>query len=418
MTRFNIYAPCVKRLESISLQRETGLRFGDNAASFISLAQAATVVPNLKKLAIDMERVENQEYIHWVTSFLSPALLDVELVYCDASGRFGLNSSMVLRLLGNMSSKCPSVRRLSFFPCEGADDYDSETNNQSLDTLASFRLQLSSFRDLRTLESSVLVLSPTILSALGELPHLEKLLLNGNGCEPRIVDLTLSDTSFPALRNLELCDFHWANLRYMSEFAPLLHRLTKLSMRLTYNGHICHYRWDADDERDWPFKLMRGIGKNAPLLTDLTVDFGSVNTCACMSSDWTVALQALPLKRLSLPNAEFDCDWSHFGSALPTLEIFQCNALSFNEISELTQGLPTLRLLELNLIDFDAFGEDGEYGDEEDDDEDDDEESDDNSNGKPTATRTSEKSTAAGFSGADLQLKAGYVGLPTTSQQI
>lgn len=373
----------------------------------MSSAHATTLVPNLEKLGVLISEVDMQEYTHWVTMFLSPRLLDVKLVHYT-SGRLGLDSSTVLGLLETISPRCPSLRRLSFFPLEDTDDYEFETKStivgqQRLDMLASFRLYLSSFRDLRTLESSVLLLRPGVLSALGELPHLETLSVNGNGREPRIVDLTLPGSSFPSLRHLKLSCFHSANLQYMSEFAPLLHRLTKLSMGLVYEDSMRNYSWEVEEEWDWPLKLMRSVAKNAPLLTDLTVDFETVWACACMSSEWLDALQHLRLKRLSLTNAEFGYSWSDFAAALPHLEEFQATGLSFRSISELAKGLPQLRLLVLDSIDLDSFGDDGEYDDENDDD----------SNSESAATRTSQSRTAVGFSAADLQLKAAYVELPT-----
>lgn len=362
-----------------------------------------------------MDNVDTQEYTHWVAMFLSPTLLDVELGYYGASWGLGLDCSTALDLLEEISLRCPSLRRLRFYPREDVNDFEFGTraaivSQQRLDMLASFRLQLSSFRDLRTLESSVLVLRPGILSALGELPHLETLLINGNDREPRILDLTLPVSSFPSLRNLGLWNFHSANLRYLSEFSPLLRQLTKLAMYLTYSCTY-HYRWEVDAEWDWQSKLMLGVAKNAPLLTDLAIDFDLIGAQVCLSSEWADVLQLLPLRRLSIQNAEFERDWSHLALAMPSLEVLQGRCLRFNEIFELARGLPRLRLLELKLIDLESFVKDGEYEEYDNDQEDD-------SNVELAATRTSKKRTAVEFSGADLQLKAVYRGLPATKRRI
>lgn len=421
LTRLNIYAPSIKQL-LITSRREPSYSLGDNAASFISSAQAASLAPNLKKLTVVMDRVDTQEYIRWVTMFLSPRLLDVQFVHFDAKGTFGLSSWTVLVLLVNLSLKCPSLQRLDFCLSDDNDDYEFETRStlvsqQRLDMLASFRLQLSSFCDLRTLESSILALRPGILSALGELPHLETLSIKGDAREPRILDLTLPDSSFPALRNLELWRLHWANLRYMSEFAPLLHRLTKLSMT---HDSLWRYQWEVDGEMDWRLKLMCNVAENAPLLTDLTMNFDWIHSDRCVSSDWLDALQHLRLKRLSLTQIRFECSWSDFASALPHLEAFKATDLGFWDIYQLARGLPQLRLLEFELIDLATFGEDGEhevYSDDQDDDQDEDE-GDVASNIGPAATRTSKNRSAVGFSGVELQLNPDYVGLPTTEQQL
>lgn len=367
-----------------------------------------------------MHDTSGQEYARWVTIFSSPALLDVKLVYWDTGERLGLGSSTVLGLLENLSLKCPSLRRLDFFLREDNDGHEFETKStpvsqQRLDMLASFRLQLSSFRDLCTLKSSILLLRLGILSALGELPHLETLSIDGNSREPRVLDLTLPSSSFPALRSLELWNLHWANLRYISEFVPLLHRLTKLSMIYDDSGY---HRWNVDVESDWQLNLMRSVARNAPLITDLTVYLGSTGAGLRVSSSLLKTLQHLRLKRLSLLDIEFECSCSDFASALPHLEEFEATDLRFRAISQLAKGLPQLRLLRLSYIDLAYFGEDEEYGDDPEDNEDEDEENDAESDIEPVATCASKYQTAVGFSKADLQLHAESVGLPNTKLQI
>ncbi|KAF8604784.1 hypothetical protein BDV93DRAFT_555217 [Ceratobasidium sp. AG-I] len=385
-SRFKVYSPFVKQLEIISDPQEIVIKFGENASTFYAFAQKATLVPNLTKLAITTLEVGAEEYDRWVTTFLSPALVDIELIYYGAHTRFGLDSTLVPDFLERISTNCPKLRRLEIFPREDADNYefewDSDTKSTKADLkrskmLASLNTQLSSFRALRALKSSVLVLRPAILSTLGELPALEALSINGDCREPRIVDLVIPDSAFPSLHTLELENFHTANLRYISELSPLLRRLKKIAMTVAYDDNLWHYGWEDDGESNWPFKLIQSVAKNAPLLTDLSVDFSTDECAACFSSDWLGCLRDLSLKRLDLRNVEIECRWSEFASALPTLEEFRTLHLGRGTISQLAKLLPRLQLLELDSINVRAFGaHEGAGGDEDEDDDGADEEED------------------------------------------
>lgn len=360
MTRFNIYASSIKHLEIVSSSKNnTSLRLGENAQSFLALAQAVTLTPNLTKLAVVVSEDKAEEHVHWVELFLSPSLLDIELVYYhDRSRWVGLEGISVLGLLEKISSKCPNLQHLEVFPSGSVTDdtFDGSTtpNPENMALLDSMRTQMSSFRNLRTFKSSVFILRPGILSALGELPHLETLSVDGNYREEHIVGLALPDSSFPSLRTLELRNLHWANLRYLSDFASLVHRLTKIRMVHANDNGFWHYEWDEElednNESDWTMDLVSNMAKNAPLLTNLAVDYGGHNSIATLSSDWLPSLQTLRLTRLCLQNTEFECSWREFASVLPNLEEFQASELNYGAISQLAKRLPRLKLLELGSI--------------------------------------------------------------------
>lgn len=355
----------------MSLRRGTSIKLGDNAASFFSFAQATTLTPNLTKLTVFTTGVDAQEYTHWVKAFLSPALLSLELAYdSEDSNHRDLDSTLAAGLLEHISPRCSKLQALEFFPEEVVDDYESEFSEtkstaadiKRLNMLASLRVQISSFRNLRELKSRVLVLRPSVLSALGDLPHLETLSIYG-GQEPRIFGLTLPDSSFPALRNLELLGFHWSNLRYMCDLTPLLHQLTRLVLELS----IRDYWWDADiGEAEWPTNIMLSVSEHAPLLTDLSMNFITVNTCVLVDSDWVDALENLPLKRLNLQYTEFDCGWTNLASALPDLEEFRATSISSKAVRMMRRRLPQL------VVDTAEYSEEEDGVEDEDEDEDED----------------------------------------------
>lgn len=423
-------------MEIISDPHETVLKFGEGIASFFSFTQATTFAPNLVKLAITTLKVDAEEYNRWITMFLSPTLLDLELVYYGDYDRLGLDSSSAPQILKVISAKCPKIRKLDIFPREDVDNYEFEWDSKTKPTkadmkrskmLASLRVQMSSFRDLRSLKSSVLMLKPDILTTLGELPSLETLSIDGDCREPRIVDLTLPDTAFPALRTLELLNFHTANLRYMSEFSPLLRRLKKIVMVVGYDDNISHYGWEDDGEDDWTSKLISSVAKNAPLLTDLAVDYSTLDCEACLSSDLLDSLRGLRLRRLDLQNIEIECGWSCVAASLPNLQEIRTSDLSCGQISQLAKRLPQLRLLELDSIDIRSFAQDmgeddedeeNEGGEEEDEDEgegegeeeeeEEGEGSEDGGKKKPRATCASKDKAITKLKGRPLQLKAAY----------
>lgn len=414
------------------------LKFADNTAAFISFTEGITFAPNLTKLSIISLKIDAEEYNRWIAMFLSPTLLDIELEYYGDSNRLGLDSSSVPQILKVISDKCPRIRNLDIFPREDVDNYEFEWDSEMEPTkadlkrskmLASLRVQVSSFRDLRCLKSSVLMLKPEIFSTLGGLPHLEILSINGDYREPRIVDLVVPDASFPVLHTLELLNFHTANLRYMSDFAPLLRRLRKIVMVVAYDDNLWHYGWEDDGENDWTSNLIHSLAKNAPLLTDLAVNYSSIECQACFTLDQLDSLRGLRLKRLDLQNVGMECSWGQVASALPNLEEIRTSDLSCGQVSQLTNRLPQLRLLELDSIDIRSFtqdtGEDEEEGEEDEDEEDqsgkdEDEDKDEDSEGdekEPRAPCAPEDKATPKFKGQPLQLKAAYQSISKITTQ-
>ncbi|KAF8604779.1 hypothetical protein BDV93DRAFT_522102 [Ceratobasidium sp. AG-I] len=373
-TRFNIYASFIKHLEIVSSsENNTSLRFGKNAQSFLTFAQTVTLAPKLAKLAVVISEYNPEEHVHWVENFLSSSLLNIELVYYNrASSLIGLDSASVLGLLEKISSTCPNLQELAVFPSgdvtHGSFEGSATPNPGQLEQLDSLRAQMASFRNLRTFKSSVFILRPGILSALGELPHLETLSINGDCREPHIVGLVVPYASFPSLRTLELCRMNWPNLRYLSDFTPLLHRLTKVVMVHAFVNGLRYYDWDEEItdnvEGDWTMDLVSNMAKNAPLLDDLMVDYGGWDSTAILTPEWLPALRDLRVKRLSLQNVEFECSLSEFASMQPNLEEFRASKLSFGAILQVARCFPCLRLLELDSIYLECFWEEEEVSDD------------------------------------------------------
>ncbi|KAL5639772.1 hypothetical protein ACGC1H_006372 [Rhizoctonia solani] len=365
LTRFNIYAPYVKRLTPSARH----VNDYDGWERFLSCTQHIDLLPNLETLCLlspDNTRYTNNkngtaevDSVNWVTAFLSTSLQTLVLAPREVTffGRdaLWLDSSLFHTLMTSISRKCLHLRSLSILPANIAQRGHTPRRRSNLTRPISFSCNppeiYMNFLQLRNLSS--LMISPVILSldtlvTLSGLPCLETLCVLGyrNDRQVYCEHLKLPTEAFPALKHLELNRLTWRNIGNLCSAAPLVARLHSLS--IVYPSYP-----------DVHLEQSTNLGDIIPLLA------------ASNSSITTLTVRDLAGHRIlpedlqywkRLPLVNLHLGWSialHSGfsgicsilSCLPFLEVLKLNmaqsAFDLKQLRTIIELLPRLRRIRI-----------------------------------------------------------------------
>ncbi|KAG8737697.1 hypothetical protein FRC10_007921 [Ceratobasidium sp. 414] len=303
LTRFNLYAPCVSRLEILPALHDNYL-FSD-WDKLNRYTKSAVLLPNLRTLVFEFARSRDETFVRWIIPFLSANVLSIYTHSVDWTYEARLSKSTAETLMKVVSRRCPAITELSFFPIGSfpssyrpdADDPDQSDTIHGAWTKPTYYFDhLKHAHCLRNLTTSLFILDPDALLILGTLPKLEKLDLY---CSYFDEDTDFYDTSiipdhaFPALRTLGLLFPHMSTVRYIWGTKPLVSRLTKVTIQL-----------QGGDEIPGSGGLRPYIPKicaRSPNIEDLIIDFDATQRQVHdIPQEMLQALVALPLRSLDL----------------------------------------------------------------------------------------------------------------------
>ncbi|KAG8781532.1 hypothetical protein FRC12_021807 [Ceratobasidium sp. 428] len=209
---------------------------------------------------------------------------------------------------------------------------------------------ICAFQNLRVLDLNSLAYHPQMLSMLGMLPRLRRLVIDiGSEVETAIPEQ--SNDSFPSLRELYLR--HVPPSRKMFGIWPLKPLLKNLR----------HVSWsiyamstsDSGLDKYWANPHLLLISKNAPHLSTLSVTTESWAyqlRPALLSTKVQRAMRHLPLKILSLDNIYFGgTGCALLSSAWLGIEVLRCGMQQCElvDLALFAQNLPYLKELELDV---------------------------------------------------------------------
>ncbi|KAG8716835.1 hypothetical protein FRC08_008709 [Ceratobasidium sp. 394] len=312
LSRFNVYAPHIKHLRgtpqyTIEFTTRDNSTFG---SGLLPSLQRITLVSRRHDDHGDLGTIFVPIGVDWVSHFLSPSLINFEMfgVYVDQSAAYAaddflpwMDRTTCLRLVGEMSDRCPRMETLQMFPEESSDDFSLPY------------AELAKMRHLRSFAWSGHRVDQGLMEALGALPQLESLRFLSNIAETPdyysdLSDLgdeddpyyyvasdpiTISGGSFPALQNLELASLGLQIIATFCALGPLFQGLTSLKVAYEIYSSLGPY---SHDNRTWSEDVFALLG-GSPHLPDLEISNLS-------SLELTVVIERLrqmPLRRLSLP---------------------------------------------------------------------------------------------------------------------
>ncbi|KAH7329807.1 hypothetical protein B0J17DRAFT_679763 [Rhizoctonia solani] len=352
LSRFNIYAPSIKRL---SLPLTIHVDEYENWEAFISCTIPVDLLPNLESIHLSFPRNHpHQNYetkigsdlVNWVISFLSSSLSTLVMVPLPPNVSFHPQTSdwidlrLFHKLLLLVSQKCPNIHTLQILPGDVLRESGYRWNSSVVQRLSfssspwengAVILPLS---NLVSLLVSSFVLNPGVLHAIAKLPALESLHILGMDNDHMMYcsNLQLPAQSFPALTHLELNRLTKETIINICKLGPFVQTLCSLSILNSPES-------DANSE---------GIGWPRPNLLDVIAAMVSHNS----------KLERLPTGQhdvLATPPKSIE-SWEHLPLASLRLEWDVVSYDGFEVLHCLLSCLPFLEELAVGNLGPEDFG--------------------------------------------------------------
>lgn len=209
---------------------------------------------------------------------------------------------------------------------------------------ASLFSPIAQFCELHVLYSSSVVLNPSILQLLGNLPHLKSLtaysVSNQRVEEEQILiaSLTLPDHSFPALQNLKIDCISETVISKLWQTPPLVQKLMAVRVKPTFEPS--YEVWND---------LICAVCHGSPEITDIELDLVQTEYVE-LSSAVMGRFRRLPLRHLQIWDGYTD-DCQSLALALPSVEFLEMETmlLSFRDLTLVTKYMPNLQYLSARL---------------------------------------------------------------------
>ncbi|KAG8730192.1 hypothetical protein FRC10_003000 [Ceratobasidium sp. 414] len=320
MSRFHFYAPYIKVLDVPIGSYAAAI---DNWKPLAEYSKDNELLPNLVELRC--ETFDPQA----LSVFLLPSTRKLTIDPPEDSGK-GLDTASTKQLLERTAHLCPSLRSLEFHPKTTA-----PTPPETL-TL------LSSFKDLRRLVSTSVVLQPATLRLIAQLPHLDTLSIgstadgghwDSSSCEQ------VPPGGFPRLRDLTITLKNPQDAMQFWELIPL-RTLTKLDLTIL-----------VAERDESPF--IPTLCRASPQIAELRLRIGEPEEVYKISADMFEHLACLPIESCSFDGAklEFEGAWTKIANSWPNLRSIEClpQQADHEDLLFLSSNLPKLESIKCNL---------------------------------------------------------------------
>ncbi|KAF8597490.1 hypothetical protein BDV93DRAFT_562213 [Ceratobasidium sp. AG-I] len=298
LTRFNVYAPWVQRLEVFSDMTLYKLQY---SRRLIDIIARQPLLPHLRTLSLSTEHdVPSRYYDSIIELLVCPTLVEIRHM-SDSCPEIYLEPPSAHLLIQKISKSCPSLQRLGVYPYVAVLLHDGSSSLVSSPD-AAFPKILTGLLNLRSFSGTVFILKPAVLQALASLPLLESLeIVDHDPDEQRSSPLDehpqAIDTWFPALRNMQLYDLHPQDVTAIWSRVPLVRNLLEVTVR-------CYPAASQDDQtelpngQEWINMFLSRLTRASPRIKELDLEFSSLTGQSQIYSLSGVreALRQLPLR--------------------------------------------------------------------------------------------------------------------------
>ncbi|KAG8719671.1 hypothetical protein FRC08_002270 [Ceratobasidium sp. 394] len=325
MSRFHFYAPYIKVLQVPIGTHATKI---DNWKPLITYSKGNELLPNLVELKCGKFNLQA------LSAFLLPSTRKLTIDPPRDSGK-QLDMASTRQLLEHVAHQCPDIHFLEFYP-----DPTAKTDTPPLSqTLA----LLSGFKNLRRLASTSVVIQPSVLQLVAQLPHLNTLSIgpigspdwDSSSCEQ------VPTGGFPALNNLTLCLANLQDAKQFWELVPL-GMLKKLDLTILVANR---------GKSEFISRLCRA----SPQITELGLNFTNYRGGWAyeIDADTFEHMARLPITSCSFDGVklEFEDAWAKVASSWPNLRSIKCGDQPTNleDLIFLSSSLPKLETIECEL---------------------------------------------------------------------
>ncbi|CAE6477917.1 unnamed protein product [Rhizoctonia solani] len=371
LSRFNIYAPSIKRLR---LPLTIHVDEYENWEAFLSCALPVELLPSLESIYLSFPKNHpHQNYetkigpdlVNLVISFLSSSLSTLVMVPPNVASQpqpsDWMNLELFHKLLSTVSQKCPNIRTIQILPGDIVLRESGYRWNSGVIQKLSFSYGSSGINAvilplsrLVSLLVSPFVLNPGVLYAIAKLPALESLHILGIESDYTVYcnNLQLPTQSFPALTHLELNRLVKKTVINICKLGPFVQTLRSLSI-LNHPESGSHSIYIP---KPYPnlFDIIRAMASYNSKLERLTTRQANVHTLPKLVELWG----HFPLVSLRLEwgvDLYDDFDALHrLLSWFPLLEDLVLGDLGMDEfdlkqVRAIVQLLPLLRHLRISI---------------------------------------------------------------------
>ncbi|KAL5639767.1 hypothetical protein ACGC1H_006370 [Rhizoctonia solani] len=366
LSRFNIYAPHVKRL-TLSVIDVDGY---DDWDRFLDCTRSVDLLPNLETIYFPTQISEpgsgkvEIDSMNWAIAFLSTSLHN--LVQAPLKAARPIRDTPLLwldldsfnRLMTSIAQKCPRLSSLSILPGQvksrGPLDYWVYGPASRIVFACDSSEIYSSFLQLGCLTSLLItpvILCPEGLSAISGLPRLESLCVMGweNDLQVYGERLRIPTEAFPALKHLELNRLTWDTVSNLCSTKPLVTRLQSMTITCP---HSHSYSYPYEEPSKNLSDIIPLLATHSSRITTLTVhEHGSKQLSPELLNAW----RRLPLVNLQLGwTVIYGCGFDDFCSillCLPLLESLLLNMtqepFELKQMRKIVELLPRLRRIQI-----------------------------------------------------------------------
>ncbi|QRV78158.1 LRR receptor-like serine/threonine-protein kinase [Ceratobasidium sp. AG-Ba] len=347
LDRFNYYASNVKTLRSAGLY----------VIQFPSDPNAPLPrLPQLQRIMISIVFPNSPQHISWISQFLHPGLLALEIYSVGANPSQAklastpwTDQATTFQLIGEIAEKCTKLESLHIYP-SGLGQSSTETSSEIYE-------KIGTLARLRSFSFSGSIIHPQLIQTLSKLPSLETLAFRTDQQEhwaPAGAVGVLPDDAFPSLRHLTLYRVGESDVSHLWQIPQLLRQLD--TTEVVFGDHQEGPLMDDTQRSDI---VLRSLADHSPHIQRLTV-LPRGYRGQCSISDLAIqSFERTPLKYLRLGSFEFDLaadsadePWLKFLSAVPHLEELHIEreSLLAQTVFWIASMLPKLRLLTFKSI--------------------------------------------------------------------
>ncbi|KAF8604317.1 hypothetical protein BDV93DRAFT_555590 [Ceratobasidium sp. AG-I] len=228
-SRFDVYAPWVRYLRVYG--RTSKYLRGEYRRRCAQRSQQSSLFPKLESITMHTSDLHHDsDALVWVDILAAPTLAELRVVPIEKVGATAFVSfTATTKLSQALSESGPNIKRLEFYPSSAVNNSDDDEISDML-WKSLLGKSFESFVGLREITSSVLLIDRGGLAILGALPCLEKLLLKGCDECPQDLELSIPDSSFPALTHMSLLEIDADSLLALMSTSSFVQRLTSISL--------------------------------------------------------------------------------------------------------------------------------------------------------------------------------------------
>ncbi|KAF8598816.1 hypothetical protein BDV93DRAFT_512199 [Ceratobasidium sp. AG-I] len=352
LTRFDLYAPWVQRLEVFGGEYEHSLH---NADALFHTSSTRHLLPNLRVLTISA-RAETSLYecLSFTALFLSPTLVEIRHARQGKDPRY-LKIRPALWLVQKILGVCPNVEMLEFYPGQESGGNSSLEGNMVFSLPGvSMHATLAGFSYLRSFTSTIYIFESAMLQVLGNLPLLESLDVFDCAEHPTSLDggFTIPETWFPALRHLHLRNFDAKDVSAVWG-QPFVRNLVSATIKC--DPATVHEKFYTTPGGVWINTFLTKLPQASPQLSNLDLDLEAVPSlhqgAYLLFRAGVDALRQLPLRSVRLNY--LSTSWENLVRAFPGAEEFYTIGghipVNPEQLRVFATHMPRLRLLMVNV---------------------------------------------------------------------